>query len=120
MIHRLPLGFGLAVLALTATATQGCSALDLVNQLTGSGALSIQSFTATPSEVVAGSNVTLNWDVSGADSVQIDQGVGSVTASGSKQVMPMVTTVYTLLAKANSNSSSATSSVQVVVTPAAH
>lgn len=101
-----------------AAVTLGCSALDLVRKITGSGTLTIQKFTADPTQVVAGSNSTLSWDVSGADSVTIDQGVGTVTTSGSKQVMPSSTLVYTLLAKANT--STATSSVQVVVLPAQH
>jgi hypothetical protein len=119
MIRRSPLSFRLAVLVgAAAAATLGCSALDVLKNLTGSGTLTIKTFTADPLQVVAGSNATLSWDVSGADSVTIDQGVGTVTTSGSKQVMPASTTVYTLLAKANT--STATSSVQVVVLPAAH
>jgi hypothetical protein len=119
MIRRSPLSLRVGLLVgAAAAATLGCSALDLVKKLTGSGNLSIQKFTADPSQVVAGSNATLSWDVSGADSVTIDQGVGTVTTTGSKQVMPASTTVYTLLAKANT--STATSSVQVVVLPAPH
>ncbi len=114
-MNRLPLAaFALAA----AVAMLGCSALDLVNRLTGSGALAIQKFAADPTQVAAGSNTTLTWEVSNADSVTIDQGVGTVTASGSKQVMPPSTVVYTLLAKANT--STATSSVQVIVLPASH
>jgi hypothetical protein len=119
MIRRSPLSFRLAVLiGAAAVATLGCSALDVLKNLTGSGTLTIQKFTADPTQVMAGSNATLSWDVSGADSVTIDQGVGTVTTTGSKQVMPASTTVYTLLAKANT--SIATSSVQVVVLPASH
>jgi hypothetical protein len=119
MIRCRPLSFRLAVLAAAvAAATLGCSALDILKNLTGSGTLTIQSFTANPTQVVAGSNTTLSWDVSGADSVTIDQGVGTVTTSGSKLVMPPSTVTYTLVATANG--STATSSVQVVVLPALH
>ena len=119
MIRRRPLSFPLALLvAAAAAATMGCSALDVLKNLTGSGNLAIQKFSANPSQVVAGSNTTLSWDVSGADSVTIDQGVGTVTTSGSKLVMPASTLTYTLLATANG--STATSSVQVVVLPALH
>jgi hypothetical protein len=111
-MKRLPL---VALALAAALAALGCSALDLVNHLTGNGVLAIQSFTATPTQVTSGSNATLTWEVSNADSVTIDQGVGTVTAAGSKQVMPLSTTVYTLLAKANTNT--ATSSVQVIVLP---
>jgi hypothetical protein len=119
MIRSCPLALRLALLAGgVAAATLGCSALDVLKNLTGSGTLTINAFTASPTQVVAGSNTTLSWDVSGADSVTIDQGVGTVTTSGSKQVMPASTLVYTLLAKASA--STATSSVQVVVLPALH
>ena len=45
-------------------------------------------FTATPEKQKAGDPVTLNWKVTGADSVSIDQGIGSVQAEGNKEVTP--------------------------------
>src|SRR5690606_27869966 len=46
----------------------------------------IASFTADPPTINSGASTTLHWQVTGADSVAIDQGVGTVNASGSKQV----------------------------------
>jgi PKD repeat protein len=59
---------------------------------------SILLFTATPSEINSGATSTLKWDVKGAISVTIDQGVGEVAANGSKELSPSKTIAYTLTA----------------------
>lgn len=46
----------------------------------------ITSFTATPNSVQVGKIVTLSWNVTGADSVSIDNGIGGVNSSGSCDV----------------------------------
>src|SRR5262249_37662633 len=56
----------------------------------------IVSFTAQPATVQAGQPVTLVWATENPNAVTIDQGVGRVTARGSKQVTPSATTKYTL------------------------
>jgi len=60
--------------------------------------VAVTSFTATPGTVERGDSVTLSWSVANATSVSIDQGVGTVPASGSMQVTPEATTTYTLTA----------------------
>jgi len=45
--------------------------------------LVIAGFTSTPVMVNAGQSVALNWIVTGATSVSIDQGIGDVTRSTS-------------------------------------
>ncbi len=57
------------------------------------------SFTANPLTIQNGSRSTLSWRVSGAESVEISPGIGSVQPSGQKIVTPSRTTPYTLLAK---------------------
>ena len=59
---------------------------------------SILSFTATPSAVTAGQPATLTWSVSGPATVSIDNGVGDVSGTTSKTVLPTQTTTYTLTA----------------------
>ncbi len=59
---------------------------------------SIGSFHANPSSVVKGQIATLSWSVSGATSVRVDSGIGSVTGN-SVEVTPAVTTDYTLIAE---------------------
>ena len=58
----------------------------------------INYFTASPSEIYAGSSTILSWDVTNATSASIDHGVGTVSISGNKLVSPGTTTVYTLTA----------------------
>jgi len=60
--------------------------------------VSVTSFTALPATVERGKSATLSWSVANATSVSIDQGVGTVPASGSTQVTPEATTTYTLTA----------------------
>lgn len=79
------------------------------------GAPTITKFTATPSSLTAAGNVTLEWDVSGATGLEIDQGVGAVTpvTVGSKSVSVSATKTFTLTAK--SGSAITTKSVDVTV-----
>ena len=58
----------------------------------------INSFNSTPAAVAEGSPAVLNWDVFNATALIIDQGVGSVSSSGTSVVTPAVTTTYTLTA----------------------
>ncbi len=74
----------------------------------------VASFTATPTSLpVGGGPVTLSWNVVGATSVSINNGVGSVAGSGSVVVNPQVSTSWTLLANAPSGSSNASAAVTV-------
>jgi hypothetical protein len=58
----------------------------------------INSFNSTPSVVANGSPAVLDWNVSNATALIIDQGVGSVSSTGTSVVMPAATTIYTLTA----------------------
>jgi hypothetical protein len=58
----------------------------------------IVSFTATPSNITPKQNSTLSWNVTGATSIIIDNGVGTVDATGSRVVSPNTSTNYTLIA----------------------
>ncbi len=72
----------------------------------------ISSFVATPASVSAGQSSVLSWSVSGATSLSIDNGVGSVSTVATKPVTPVQTTTYTLSAV----NSGGTSTAQVTVT----
>lgn len=56
-------------------------------------------FSASSSSVEQGQSVTLNWQTANAGEVSIDNGVGTVGASGSKDVNPSSNTTYVLTAK---------------------
>ena len=58
----------------------------------------VTNFSVTPATMYNGATATLSWSVSGADTVTIDNGVGSVTGTGSGTIAPTVTTTYTLTA----------------------
>lgn len=72
----------------------------------------ISSFTATPSTINAGQNSTLQWATQNATSVSISS-IGTVAASGTNNVSPTVTTVYTLTASNASGSTTRTATVTV-------
>ncbi len=75
---------------------------------------SINSFTATPNSLgTGGGNVTFNWNVVGATSLSINQGVGVVTGSSTSRNVS-TTTTFTLTAS-NANGSVDSSPVTVTV-----
>jgi uncharacterized protein YkwD/chitodextrinase len=71
------------------------------------------SFAASPSITTAGQPVALSWSVSGAAAVAIDQGIGSVSGSGSRTVSPPQTTAYKLTATNAGGASTAVVTVTV-------
>lgn len=74
----------------------------------------INSFTATPTTVVAGRSTTLTWAVNGATSLKITPGIGAVTGT-SVAVTPTANTTYTLTA--TNAGGSVTKKVSVTVAP---
>jgi hypothetical protein len=72
----------------------------------------IASFTATPSTVASGGASTLAWSVTGATSVSIAPGPGTVTGA-SVQVSPATSTTYTLSAANAAGTSTAQAMVAV-------
>ena len=79
----------------------------------GLSAVFVNSFTASPLSIYEGDSTTLSWEVIGATSVTIDQGVD---ASGGSPVLvsPMETTTYTLTASDGSSDTVATVTVSVL------
>ena len=78
----------------------------------------ISSFEAEPSTIERGQAATLRWTVTGATTdVRIEPGIGTVNATGSRQVFPGNTTTYTLTATGPGGTASATASVNVTAPP---
>jgi hypothetical protein len=77
----------------------------------------INSFNASPASISPGESSNLSWTVSGATTVNIDQGIGNVALTGSRAVAPAATTTYTLTASSATGTTTATT--QVIVTGAA-
>ena len=59
----------------------------------------IQRFEALPSTVNIGESTYLQWQVTGADTVSINNGIGPVASNGTMPVSPQDTTFYILTAR---------------------
>ena len=58
----------------------------------------IGTFSSNPSTINSGGTSTLLWNVTGATSVSIDQGIGQVNVAGTRAVSPAKSAVYTISA----------------------
>jgi hypothetical protein len=75
------------------------------------------TLTAAPASIIKGTCTTLTWATQNATSVAIDQGIGTVSASGTKQVCPIANTTYSITAIGLGGTKVATVSVAVTVPP---
>ena len=75
------------------------------------------AITASPATIQQGQCATLTWSATNATSTAIDQGIGSVVPSGSRQVCPTSTTSYLLTATGAGGSQTASTSVGVPAPP---
>ncbi len=71
------------------------------------------SLSAFPESIAAGGSSTLTWTSSGAETCEIDHGVGSVPLEGSTAVAPSQTTTYTITAAGPGGTSTASTTVTV-------
>ena len=72
------------------------------------------SLSADPASIKQNRCATLTWSSTNASSVTIDQGVGSVPPSGSKQVCPGKTTNYTITVAGAGGTRTAATTVTVI------
>ena len=98
---------------LTASNGAGNSTASATLKVTASNAPIITTFDASPISINSGESSTLTWDVIGAKSININQGIGGVASKGSSKVTPAETAIYTL--RADSDYGSVTESVTVTV-----
>ncbi len=98
---------------LTASNNNGNSTASATLTVTPSKAPIITTFSASPGSIDSSEVSTLTWDVIGARSININQGIGGVASKGSMQVTPVATAIYTL--RADSDYGSATQSVTITV-----
>jgi hypothetical protein len=63
----------------------------------GLGGPIVKSFSSSSSSLIAGASATLSWDIIGAATISIDNGVGAVTGTETS-VSPAETTTYTITA----------------------
>ncbi len=79
----------------------------------------VQYCYATPMNIIAGESATLNYATTGATSVTITPGVGTVANSGTVAVSPTQTTTYTVTAIGPAGTTQDSCSVAVTVTAGA-
>jgi len=104
------------VYTLTATNSSGSVTASVTVTVTQPTALPvILRFSVYPTSIIPGDSATLQWQVGGATSVSIDQGIGAVPPSGTQWISPAATGTYTLTA--TNSSGSVTASVTVTVIP---
>ena len=80
--------------------------------------INIVRFTATPDTIVRGSCTLIEWNVTNAESIDIEPLVGpNQRDQGTKQVCPTETTTFTLTATNATNNKSARATLTVTVSP---
>lgn len=78
----------------------------------------IAQFSAEPSSIERGQSSTLRWQVNGdANNISINQGVGTVQATGNSRVFPNDSTTYTLTAMGPGGTVTASTTVNVTAPP---
>ncbi len=76
----------------------------------------IGTFVSNPSTVNSGATSTLLWNVTGATSVTLDQGIGQVDVAGTRVVGPTQSTVYTI--SATNSAGTVTRSATIIINSA--
>ena len=77
----------------------------------------VVKFSANPATISPGQCSTLTWSSQNVQKAEIDQELGAVAASGSKQVCPKETTPYTLTATGTGGTVYETATVTVAAAP---
>lgn len=77
----------------------------------------IIAFSNNPATINAGGTSTLLWNVTGATSVSIDQGIGRVDVAGTRVVSPAKSTVYTISATNSAGTVMRSSAIILVSVP---
>jgi peptidoglycan-associated lipoprotein len=78
-----------------------------------SGKPVVAEFLAEPSTVERGQSAQLRWNVTGANDVAINNGMGTVPVSGTRRITPVETTTYTLTATGPTGTTTATTTISV-------
>ena len=77
------------------------------------------TLTASPDTIDKGQSTTLTWQTTNATTVTIDNGIGAAQPNGSQQATPSDSTTYTLTAKGEGGTQTATARVTVNTPPPA-
>lgn len=77
------------------------------------GRATISEFSIEPSSVERGQSAILRWNVTGATDISIDHGIGTVPATGTRNLTPAETTTYTITASSAAGPATRTATVTV-------
>ena len=77
----------------------------------------IADFSVEPAQIERGQSAQLRWRVKDAAQIQINQGIGTVAASGHQQIRPTESTTYTLTAKGPGGNATTDTTLTVTVPP---
>jgi peptidoglycan-associated lipoprotein len=75
------------------------------------------NLTAEPTSIERGKSATLKWSSSNATGAELNQGIGAVSTSGSREVFPTETTTYQLSVKGDGGTAMASATVPVRTPP---
>jgi peptidoglycan-associated lipoprotein len=81
----------------------------------GPSSASVTDFTVEPATIERGQTAVLRWATTGATEVSINNGIGTVAASGTRSVRPDATTTYTLTATGSVGSTTRSATVSVTM-----
>jgi len=110
----LPLALFLLVILIPGCVTVQAPTSPTVQITTPTGQIPvIRTFSSSPSSINSGGTQTLMWNVTGANSVSIDNGIGQVGVEGSRVISPATSTTYTLTAT-NSTGTNTSSTMSTV------
>lgn len=70
-----------------------------------------------PTSIERGQSAVLRWNVTGSTNVAINNGIGTVPATGNQRVNPSDTTTYTLTASSAAGDTTATATLRVTGPP---
>jgi len=80
---------------------------------TGTGRPVVTEFSVEPSSIERGQSAVLRWNVTGANNVSIDHGIGTVAANGTQRITPNDTITYNLNATGPAGDTMASATVTV-------
>ncbi len=98
---------------LSAANANGNSTASATLEVSTSNTPIITTFSASPSSIKAGDECTLTWDIIGAKSISLSQGIGGVASKGTMAVTPTETSTYTIRAESDYGSVSKSVTVSV-------
>ena len=87
------------------------------NGPTTSGRPVVAEFSVEPTSIERGQSAVLRWNVTGSTNVAINNGIGTVPATGNQRVNPSDTTTYTLTASSAAGDTTATATLRVTGPP---